>query len=200
MRLKLQAAVFGTSMAAVILLAGCPPKPTTSYAYTGPALLFGAGGTAPSCPTCFIKGTFTLNAPLGFGGSSVLSTYPDLRAITNGKLVAFDFTISNWSLGGTPPEWSSANGAIINQFGVSLDSSGNLGNWNIQITSSDRSKFFATCNATTGFKTEFPAPPAPEAGFPSGAACTMPAPQKDVFSGGGNLLLTGNGPGVMTGQ
>jgi hypothetical protein len=28
----------------------------------------------------------------------------------------------------------------------------------------------------------------------------MPTPQKDTYSGGGNTLLTGNGPGVMTGQ
>ena len=198
MHLKLH--VFVTSVAVAILLVGCPPKPaSTSYTYTGPPLLFGAGGTAPLCQSCFIKGTFTLNAPLPYGGG-VLTTYPDLRVLTNGKLSSFDFTISSWTLGGTPPEWSSTNGAIINQFGVSLDANGNLGNWNIQITSSDRTNFFATCNASAGFKTEFPAPPATEAGFPSGAACTMPTPQKDTYSGGGNTLLTGNGPGVMTGQ
>jgi hypothetical protein len=192
MHLKLKLAA---SMAAAILLTSC----ATTYTYTGPPLLFGAGGTAPSCPSCFVSGTFTLNAPLGCGGSgSSLSTYPDLRNLTNGKLTSFDFTISNWTLGGTAPRWSNTNGAIINQFGVSLDSSCNLGNWNIQISSSDGTNYFATCNATAGFKTEFPAPPAAEAGFPSGAACTTPPPPKDTFSGGGgNTLLTGNGPGVM---
>jgi hypothetical protein len=193
MHLKFKVAVLVTSIAAAILLAGCG----TTYTYTGPPLLFGAGGTAPSCPTCFISGTFTVNSPLGCASSSLLCTYPDLRVLTNGKLTSFDFTISGWTLGGTPPEWSSTNGAIINRFGVTLDSSSQLGNWNIQITSSDRTTFFATCNATAAFKTEFPAPPAREAGFPSGAACDTPAPQKDTFSGGGNTLLTGNGPGVM---
>ena len=189
MHLEQKFAGFLTSAVASILLTGCGK---TTYTYAGPPLTFDAGGAAPSCPSCVISGTFTVNTPLGFGGSSVLSTYN----LTTGQLKSFSFTISNWTLGGAAPSWSNTNGAIINQFSVSLDSSGNLGNWNIQITSSDRTKFFATCNASAGFKTEFPAPPATEAGFPSGAACTMTAPQ-DTFSGGGNTLLTGNGPGVM---
>jgi hypothetical protein len=182
------------ALAALILSAGCHP---TTYTYTGPPLLYGTGGTAPECPTCFISGTFTLSKPLPAGGA-VMTTYPDLRAL--GTLKSFDFTISNWTLGGTPPEWSSANGAMINQFGVTLDANGLLGNWNIQITSSDRTKYFATCNATATFETEFPAPPAPAAGFPPSAACNMPAPQKDTYSGGGNLLIQGNGPGKWAAQ
>jgi hypothetical protein len=41
-----------------------------------------------------------------------------------------------------------------------------------------------------------------DAGFPSGAACDTAheSPIHDMYSGGGNLNLYGNGPGVMTGK
>jgi hypothetical protein len=201
MHLKLQFAALVTSIAAAILLAGCPP-PTppsfTSFAYTGPLLPFGVGGTSPICQTCFIKGTFTVNSPLGFNFAPGYTTY-DLKA--NGRIASFDFTVSGWTLGGTPPEYSNTNGAIIVTFGVTgLDSSGNLGNWNIEITDSGRKTFIATCNASAAFMAQHPGTNPSNAGFPSGAACTTPAPTKDDYSGGGNTLLQGNGPGVMTGM
>lgn len=200
MQLKLQLAVFVTSTVAVILLGGCPPKPIyfTSFAYTGPLLPFGEGGTAPLCQTCFIKGTFTINSPETFSFPPGYTTY-DFKG--NGWIKSFDFTVSGWTLGGTPPEYSSTNGAIIITFAMTgLDSSMHLGNWNIEITDKDRKTSIATCNASAAFMAQNPGTNPWDAGFPSGAACSQGGPAKDIYSGGGNTMLTGNGPGVMTGM
>jgi hypothetical protein len=200
MQLKLQFAVFVTGMVAVILLVGCPPNPVylTSFAYTGPLLRFGAGGNAPSCPTCFIKGTFTLNSSLGFTNSVSPAAYSTYELKANGRIKSFDFTISGWSLGGTPPEYSSTNGAIVITASITgLDSQNNLGNWDIQITDQNRTTFFVTCNASAAFMASHPGANPWDAGFPSGSSCTS---QSENFSGGDNILFQGNGPGIMTGM
>src|SRR5579871_310207 len=191
MQPKLQLAMFVTSLAAGILLAGCPPGATnfTSFTYAGPLLPFGAGGTAPTCPTCQITGLFTVNSPLGFSAAPAYSTY-DLKAT---GLKSFDFKISGWTLGGPPPEFSSANNATVTRFKITgLDSSGNIGNWNIQLGSSN-GVFLATCNATAAFMAQHPGANPWDAGFPSGAACGPQdqSPTHDQFSGGGSLLLEG---------
>ena len=203
MQLKLQFAAFVTSMVAVILLVGCPPNPVylTSFTYAGPLLPFGEGGTAPLCATCFIKGTFTLNSPLAFTNSVSPSAYTTNELKTNGRIKSFDFTIGGWTLAGTPPEYSSTNGAIVLTASITgLDSQNNIGNWNIEITDSGRKTSITTCNASAAFMTSHPGTNPWNAGFPPGAACTSGPPPSDVFSGGGNTLLTGNGPGLMTGM
>jgi hypothetical protein len=188
MHREFQCIAFVTGLAAVILSVGC--NPATTYTYAGPVLTTGSSG-ASSCPGCSITGTFTVNNPLGFAG--VLNTFPSLGS--TGALKSFDFTISGFT--GTPQEWSSTNGATIRQFGVSLDHFGNLGNWNIIIVTGTGPAGFATCNITAGFASEFPAPPAPAAGFPSGAACTQP-PGTDIFFPPGGGLAYGQGPGTWT--
>jgi hypothetical protein len=201
MQLKLRFAVFVISMVAVILLVGCPPNPVslTSFSYSGPQLPFGAGGTAPLCPTCQITGVFTLNSPLGFGGSGVQYTTYELKA--NGRIKSFDFKISGWTLGGTPPEYSSTNGAIVVTASITgLDSKNNLGNWNIEITDSGRKTYIATCIASAAFMVQYSGQNPWDAGFPPGTSCQNPSPAHDIYSGGGNTLLQGNGPGVMTGM
>ena len=198
MQLKLQLAASVTSMVAVILLAGCPPSTIsyTTFSYTGPLLRFGAGGTAPSCPTCFIKGTFTLNSPLEFINSISPQTYSTYELKINGRIKSFDFTISGWSLGGTPPEYSSTNGAIITTASITgLDGLNNMGNWNFEI--GDKTTFLVTCNASASFIASHPGANPWDAGFPSGSSCDS---QDEVYSGGDNILFQANGPGVMTGM
>jgi len=177
---------FVTSLAAAILLVGCG---STVYTYTGPVLTDPSNGTV-NCSGCFISGTFTIAQPFPFG--SLLTTYPDIRALSNSTLKSFDFTISGFP--GTPPDWSSSNGATVHAFGVSLDSSGNLGNWNINISGGGTG--FATCNATAAFETEFPATATTPAGFPPGSACDEGP--IDIFFGTGGFSTYSFKPGSWT--